>query len=463
MQEKDISKKISTDFSSIIENELKLTVGCTDPVAIALATASASSVYFNSSEVNPFIDNVEKIILTLDLNIYKNAFSVGVPGTGMKGIPIAAVLGLLVHDVSKGLMIFSDLDIELINSAIELTGRLPIEIEVTDKFGDLYVESKIIWKDGSISASAIKEYHDNIIWTETNGLRTPITNLINDYSGSEEIDLTIDSLIWITENIKLVPNKILENIAEAIEINMRASETGLFKGKNEPEQQSFEYIYGSIELKKQLRHSGVENHETIFIPDNEIISEARARVASATRLRMRGEVLPIMACGGSGNHGITFFITLNIGWKMEGIVPGRSIYRASALGILLLHLIKKKTGILTPMCGCAIASGLAASAALAWGLGGNADIMLQAMNLVFSSLGGVVCDGAKPACSFKTSLSTQVAIESARMAVSGVYIPPEEGLSFDSFSNLLNGLQMIHEEGMSNFNKTLVTILKSKF
>ena len=184
--------------------------------------------------------------------------------------------------------------------------------------------------------------------------------------------------------------------------------------------------------------------------------------AAATYLRMIGEILLIMACGGSGNHGITFFKSMNLGWNMEGILPDRSLLIGSALGIIILHMIKKKTGILTPMCGCSVASGLAVAAALAWGMGGDSSIMLQAMNLVLGHLGGVICDGAKPACRFKTSLSAQLAIESARMAILGINIPPDEGLSSDSFSDLLKNLQIIHIEGMSNFNTSIVSILQSK-
>jgi L-cysteine desulfidase len=193
-----------------------------------------------------------------------------------------------------------------------------------------------------------------------------------------------------------------------------------------------------------------------------LVLETRRRVSSATRSRMGGQNVNIMAAGGSGNHGITFFITLYHGWQLEGIVPSRSLLQGALLGVVVLHLIKQKTGVLTPMCGCAVSSALAASCAIVWGLGGNGEQMLQAMNIVLNSLGGVVCDGAKVSCSFKTSLGAQVALEAAALAMKGMVIPPSEGLASDSFASLLDNIKRIHLEGMALFDQTMVSIIEER-
>lgn len=431
MPEQTLVDRITSSLNLIIDSELKLTVGCTDPLAIALATATAASVYIVKAGQIDFLDSVKEIHLELDKNIFKNSYAVGVPGTGLKGIPIAAFLGLLIHDTKKSLMIFSDLDPVIINQAVGLIDKVPVEIKIIDIPSNLYAGARIVWKDGSITASAISEYHDKIIWTETDGIRSFKHSPELELNYLDEPDLQLDSLSWISEYIHLISDKTLDKIKDAIAINMNASKavTSLEKGLSS---------------------------------DNTIIREAREAVSAATNLRMTGEIIPIMACGGSGNHGITFFISMKLGWYMEEILPDRSLLKASALGIILLHMIKKKTGILTPMCGCSVASGLAAAAALAWGMGGDSLIMLQAMNLVLGQLGGVVCDGAKPSCRFKTSLSAQIAIESAQMAISGINIPSDEGLSSGSFSTLLRYLEIIHVEGMSHFNDSIVSILLSK-
>lgn len=446
MPEQTLVDRITSSLNLIIDSELKLTVGCTDPLAIALATASAASAYIVKAGQIDFLDSVKEIHLELDKNIFKNSYAVGVPGTGLKGIPIAAFLGLLIHDTKKSLMIFSDLDPVILNQAVGLIDNVPVEIKIIDIPSNLYAGARIVWKDGSITASAISEFHDKIIWTETDGIRSFKHSPKLELNYLDEPDLQLDSLRWICEYINLVSEKTLDKIKDAIAINMNASEKGLIEVKTGIEKQA-----GTVTaLEKGLSS------------DNTIIREAREAVSAATNLRMTGGIIPIMACGGSGNHGITFFISMKLGWYMEEILPDRSLLKASALGIILLHMIKKKTGILTPMCGCSVASGLAAAAALAWGMGGDSLIMLQAMNLVLGQLGGVVCDGAKPSCRFKTSLSAQIAIESAQMAISGINIPSDEGLSSGSFSTLLRYLEIIHVEGMSHFNDSIVSILLSK-
>lgn len=459
MPEKSLVDSITRNLNLIIDSELKLTVGCTDPLAIALATASAASAYIVKVGQIDLLDSVKEIHLELDKNIFKNSYAVGVPGTGLKGIPIASLLGFLIHDTKKSLMIFSDLDPLIINQAVGLIDKVPVGIKIIDIPGNLYAGAKILWKDGSITASAISESHDKIIWTETDGVRSFKHSTELEIKYLDEPDLQLDSLSWICEYINLVSDKTLDKIKDAIAINMDASEPGLCKIKNGIEKQTGA---GSGTRKCFTGTSGIKDKKEDFTSDSTLIKEAREAVSAATYLRMTGETLPIMACGGSGNHGITFFISMNLGWNMEGILSDRSLLKASALGIILLHMIKQKTGILTPMCGCSVASGLAAAAALAWGMGGDSLIMLQAMNLVLGQLGGVICDGAKPSCRFKTSLSAQIAIESARMAISGISIPFDEGLSSGSFSSLLKYLKIIHVEGMSHFNESIVSILLSK-
>jgi L-cysteine desulfidase len=448
---------IADRIASIIDSELKETVGCTDPIAIGLATASAAALYTKELSLQEIQEAVESITLELDMNIFKNAVAVGVPGTGMKGISISAVLGLLLHDVSRGLMLFSSLDSKILTYAVEIQKRIPVHVKVRTKPGNIFIQAAITWKDGTETASAVSDYHDNIIWTEINNNRTPIQDREQKNREHTASQLPLDSLDWLVNHILMTPESALEKIIRSFDINMRASEIGLTDRRKSLEIQSFERIYGKI-----FQEDNQKDKLAAPLKDTTIIKTARIRVAAATRLRMDGEPLQIMACGGSGNHGITFFITLLLGWKMEGITPGRSLLYGAALGILLLHRIKEETGILTPMCGCAIASGLASAAALTWGLGGDSGMMQQAMNLVLSNLGGIVCDGAKPACAYKTSLSAQVALESARMAASGVCVPPDEGLSTDSFKDLLDNLHRIHQEGMASFNTTMVSLLQSR-
>ena len=74
------------NLKDFFTNEVKPALGCTEPGAVALATASAAK----------YLDKeVESIHLELSGNVYKNGANVGVPGTnGGTGNTLAAALGV---------------------------------------------------------------------------------------------------------------------------------------------------------------------------------------------------------------------------------------------------------------------------------------------------------------------------------------------------------------------------------
>ncbi|MCF7946147.1 MAG: L-serine ammonia-lyase, iron-sulfur-dependent, subunit alpha [Spirochaetia bacterium] len=465
---------ISAALSSIIKDELQETLGCTDPSAVGLASAAAVDAFLQSNPVSfseaaseklQSIKDIQAVSVQLDFNLFKNASAVWIPGTGEKGIPTAAAFGILIHKTEKKLRIFDDLTPKIIEQAKELLAHIPVEVEVNKEFDNLSMIVKIFWKSGDTSSSRIAGHHDTITWTAVNDHRRKLKNTVPEYSEAENHlpAIPLNDLEWIVKQIEYIPQLELSLLRKGLFLNVSASDSALSAENKSSDVRSYEKIYG---LPRSLTADDCLDElikgKCPAQQDETVIRDAKIRVAAATRSRMQGEKVPIMACGGSGNHGITFFITLYQAWQMRGIIPRRSLLHGAALGVLLLHEIKKQTGVLTPMCGCAVSSGLAASAAVVWGMGGGTENMLQAMNIVLGSIGGIVCDGAKPACALKTSLSAQTAIESARMAMDGLTVPADEGLGAASFSELLNTIKRIHIEGMAQFDETMVSIIQQK-
>lgn len=76
-----------TKILKLIQQEVIPAIGCTEPISVALCTAKATEILGTIPE---------KITVYLSANILKNAMGVGIPGTGMIGLPIAIALGALI-------------------------------------------------------------------------------------------------------------------------------------------------------------------------------------------------------------------------------------------------------------------------------------------------------------------------------------------------------------------------------
>jgi len=460
IRESSFSPEVEARMVQILEEELQISVGCTDPAAVGLSVAAAAAVYAEhifgkNAPIEDILASVASVSIDLDLNLYKNAAAVFIPGTRQKGVKKAAVLGLLIGNTEDGLRLFNHLPGGAVSRAERLEKEIPVTIQVRDDFSSLSIDAVIQWRDGNRSSASIREHHDLITRISFNDELIVNKDLSKEKVPSDVPDLPLDSLAWLTEQVPKTAPKKLQAVIDGLNMNFSAAQLGMNPENLTPDARTYAAFYSrsgkterELPFPYGLEACFSENYPAITISDIEAVKNAKITVAAATRLRMSGQDVPIMACGGSG--------------RMEGIRPERSFRHAGLLGILLLHQIKRQTGVITPMCGCAVASGLAASAALAWGMGAGPEAMLQAMNIVLGSLGGVVCDGAKPSCALKTSLSAQVTLEAARMAVNGVTVPADEGLGAGSFSELLEIMRRIHLEGMALFDRTMVSIIRDR-
>ena len=82
-----LNTEIRNQIIALVHQEVVPAIGCTEPMCVALCTAKATE----QLGCRP-----ERIEARLSANILKNAMSVGIPGTGMIGLPIAIALGALI-------------------------------------------------------------------------------------------------------------------------------------------------------------------------------------------------------------------------------------------------------------------------------------------------------------------------------------------------------------------------------
>ena len=130
---------------ALVQQEVVPAIGCTEPVAVALCVAKATEIL----EAEP-----EKINVLLSANMLKNAMGVGIPGTGMIGLPIAVALGAVVGKSSYQLEVLKDCTPQAVEKSKRFIDEKRICIALKkDIIEKLYIE--VICEAGDKIATAI--------------------------------------------------------------------------------------------------------------------------------------------------------------------------------------------------------------------------------------------------------------------------------------------------------------------
>lgn len=424
-------KKLIFDMLNVLKNEVKPALGCTEPVALGIAVAEAYRV-------------IKGEIISIDIkmspNIYKNGMGVGIPGTDEKGLIFAAALGITCGDSSLGLEVFRSVDKTNTKEANELIDKDIIKIEVEDSLGNFYIEVSIDTDNGN-SLCIIKNSHTNIVLVKANGKtifqkeEDKEAKEGNSYGNLKEYCFT--DIRTFAENVSY---KDIEFLLEGVKLNMDIAEKGL-KDRSGP---------GLGATLKELMEEG--------LIQKDIISEARMITSAACDARMAGVNMAVMSSAGSGNHGITAIIPPAVLAKHMGF-DNEKLARTLAFSHLTTSYIKIYTGRLSPVCGCAIAAGIGASASITWALGGTDKQIYGAIKNMVASLSGMVCDGAKGGCSFKLSTAASEAIIQAKLALKNVFASDLDGIIGQEVESTIKNLGKFCVEGMKLADKNIIEIM----
>ena len=147
-------------FVTILNEQLRPAMGCTEPIAIAYAAALARRILG---------EPVESARVRVSGNIIKNAKSVTVPNTdGKKGIEAACAAGIIGGDPDLELEVISRLTQEDLNQVDELLLRKIIRVELLDEghIFDILIELK-----GSRHTASVRitDRHTNVVMMERDG------------------------------------------------------------------------------------------------------------------------------------------------------------------------------------------------------------------------------------------------------------------------------------------------------
>jgi L-cysteine desulfidase len=421
-------------LKAVLKNEVFPALGCTEPIAVAYAAATAA---------HEIKGRIEEISIIVDPGVYKNGFAVIVPNTGgEKGNLIAGVLGALVKKPELKMEILKDVTEEMINRAKTLIGTKKAKISYDSSKTDLYIEVILKSKEDS-SRALIENAHTNLVLLEKNNqIIFEKERKENSFAGKEYKGILKEMKISeLIDSAQHMDDEDYDYIKRGVEMNLEISKAG-----QKLEKVGY-YIFNSVNKGCLL---------------NDVFLSSKILTASAADARMSGIDLPAMSSGGSGNQGIvTILVPYNAGKIFK--IEEKIILQSIALSHLINSYIKCFTGDLSPLCGCATAAGVCATAALVYQQCGNdMEKITLAVNSLISDLGGMLCDGAKGGCALKVATATDSAIRCAYMALDNYGISHLEGFVGKTAEETIYNLSKISILSMTKVNETILGIMLDK-
>ena len=423
-----MEQSVRQQIRDLINREVVVATGCTEPGAVALAVAKARET------LGCMPDTTE---LLLSKNVFKNALGVGIPGTGMVGLPIAVAIALTAGDSARQLEVLTVSSDAVVSAKAWLANNGDkISIGLKDRCEDkLYIEC--ICRKGNETATAIiSKRHTNFIYIARNN----DVLLANDGpSNSSETDS--GGVPALTQRIvydyaTTAPIEELRFILETVNLNCAAANEGL-KG------------YG-LNTGRILMENAA----------GDIVHTVIARTVAASDARMDGCTLPIYSNSGSGNQGIACTLPVYEYGKAKSSSE-EQIIRALILSHLTSIYIKRGIGRLSALCGIVNAS-IGVTSGITYLHGGNYDQMCYAIKNMINTLAGMVCDGAKPSCALKMSTGLYSAFVCAELALHDKVVEACDGLSEKDIDYSIRNLGRLGMEGMDQTDDVVLDIMTHK-
>ena len=420
-----IEKAIRERIIALVHQEVVPAIGCTEPMAVALCTAKATE---------QLGQRPEHIETYLSANILKNAMGVGIPGTGMIGLPIAIALGALIGKSEYQLEVLKDMTPEALEQGKQYVRENRIDIKLKDGDCDkLYIE--VCCQAGDRRETAIiAGSHTHFVSGDASYARTAGRG-----EATDEIEL---NMRLVYDFATTAPLDEIRFIEEARTYNMNAAREAL-KGN-----------YGH-NLGKTIDRPMAKG---IF--GNSIFSHIISRTASACDARMGGAMIPVMSNSGSGNQGICATNPVCV-YAKENENTEEELLRALMLSHLTAIYIKQSLGRLSALCGCVVAS-IGSSVGITYLMGGDYEHVCHAVKNMIANLTGMICDGAKPSCSLKITSGVSTAVLSALLSVEGKCVTSAEGIVDDSVDQSIHNLTSIGAEAMCKTDDMVLSIMTSK-
>ena len=426
-----MNKTERQEIIALIQREVVPAMGCTEPIAVALCAARSAELLGESPR---------HITVELSANILKNAMGVGIPGTGMIGLPIAVALGATIGKSSYQLEVLRDVTPEAVDVARRMidAGMIDIRLkpDITEK---LYAEVSM-QGDSHSSAVVISGGHTSIVYERRDN------DVVLDQQGESAeaqehaaVDLTLRK-VW--EFAMTAPLDEIRFILDSRKLNKAIAEQS-FTGE-------FGHAVGRTLVGARQRSMMGDT------PFSRILSYTSA----ACDARMAGAAIPVMSNSGSGNQGIAATLPVVV-YAEEIKATEEQTIRALVLSHLTVIYIKQSLGRLSALCGCVVAA-TGSACGLCYLMGGDYPQIAATTKNMIANLTGMICDGAKPSCAMKLTSGVSPAMISAMMAMEGHCVTSVEGIIDDDVDKSIRNFAAIGHDGMNETDRLILEIMTGK-
>ena len=412
-------------YLNILKEELRPAMGCTEPIALALAGARVRELLGRCP------DRVE---VKVSGNIIKNVKSVIVPNTGgLHGIGPAVCAGIVAGDAAKELQVISSVSDEQRDKlkAFLKTAKLDIRPAPSDLVFDIDLA---VYGGEEFARLRIVNHHTNIVYMEKNGevlLDLPVAESSEDRLTDKSC-LNIESIVEFADCVDI--EDVRECVGEQIRCNMAIAEEGL-KG-------NWGANVGSVLLTRQ---GGL------------LTKKAAAYAAAGSDARMSGCEMPVIILSGSGNQGITASVPVVV-WARETGKSEEELLRAVTLSDLVTIFQKAGIGRLSAYCG-AISAGCGAGAGIAYLQGGRYRAIAHTVVNSVAILSGTICDGAKPSCAAKIAAAVDAGVLGCDMFMENQQFYGGDGIVTKGVDRTVDNVGRLAREGMKETDKTILKIM----
>lgn len=420
-----MEKNLYDNYVNILRRELVPALGCTEPIAIAFASAKAVQV------LGEFPERIE---MDCSGNIIKNVKGVTVPNSdGMKGIDAAAILGAVGGDAEKELEVLEAVTPEHIRRTKELAARKICTCNLVDGVENLYITARVI-KGESSAEVTIVSHHTNVVRVVKNGevlLDRPV-EAESEEAGTDKSKLTVKDILDFADEVDIAD--IEEVISRQVELNSAIAQEGLDNN------------YGA-QIGKTLMH----------VWGKSVTTRACARAAAGSDARMGGCSLPVVINSGSGNQGMTVSLPVIV-YAEEWEVSREKMYRALVVSNLIAIHQKHYIGSLSAYCG-AVSAACGAGAGITYMYGGSYEQVSLTIINTLGNVGGIVCDGAKPSCAAKIASSVDAALIAFHLSLQNKSFLPGEGIIKGDIEETIKSMGYIGRVGMRSTDTEILNVM----
>ncbi len=412
------------NYLNILKHELVPALGCTEPIAIAYAAAKARQV------LGEFPEQVE---MHLSGNIIKNVKGVTVPNSGgLKGIDVAAVLGIVGGNADRALEVLSEVSPEDISRTRELISQKICSCSLVENVDNLFITA--IVTSGKHSASVtIEHQHTNITKITKDGEII----LDNPYRSTEAADID-KSLLTVKDILDFADQVRMEDIQPVIDRQIKLNSAIA--------QEGLDNNYGA-QIGKTLMH----------VWGKSVTTRACARAAAGSDARMGGCSMPVVINSGSGNQGMTVSLPVIV-FADEWEVSHEKLCRSLVVSNLIAIHQKYYIGSLSAYCG-AVSAACGAGAGITYMYGGTYQQVSLTIINTLGNIGGIVCDGAKPSCAAKIATSVDAALMAFQLSIQNKSFLPGEGIIKDDIEETIKSMGYIGRVGMRATDTEILNVM----